>query len=145
MTNPAAQIAEHVATELTDAGLSQDVTAIRRYVVDFELRDLAGLKVSVVPRSWASQRMDRLTDRIDVEIDIAVQQRCDPGDLAAVDALMDLMREIEAHLNRLDFETSPPAHWVGSQIDPLYAADLLHEQRVFTSVLTLTYRLLGDA
>jgi hypothetical protein len=94
----------------------------------------------VAPRSVASKSLDRQRDSYDYEIDVAVQQKVDPT-LANLDALVLLVEEIGDHFRHEPLSGLPDARCVGVQNTPVYAAEHLQELRVFTSVLTLTFRL----
>ena len=96
--------------------------------------------MTVVPRSVASKSLDRQRDSYDYEIDVAVQQKVDPT-LANLDALVLLVEEIGDHFRHEPLSGLPAARCVGVQNTPVYAAEHLQELRVFTSVLTLTFRL----
>jgi hypothetical protein len=133
-------IAAAVTTELNTHSFSQSFTATRAYLPTFELVTMANLHVTVVPRSVASKSLDRQRDSYDYEIDVAVQQKVDPT-LVNLDALVLLVEEIADHFRHEPLSNLPAARCVGVQNTPVYAAEHLQELRVFTSVLTLTFRL----
>ncbi|NLE59420.1 MAG: hypothetical protein GX616_13745 [Planctomycetes bacterium] len=59
------------------------------------------------------------------------------GEVAALSTLMD---QIADFLRRRPLAAAPFAAWISIANEPVYAAEHLAEQRVFTSVLTVTYR-----
>jgi hypothetical protein len=133
-------IAASVTTELNAHSFSQPISATRAYLPTFELVTMASLHVTVVPRSIASKSLDRQRDSYDYEIDVAVQQKIDPT-LANLDSLVLLVEEIADHFRHEPLSGLPAARCVGVQNTPVYAAEHLLELRVFTSVLTLTFRM----
>jgi hypothetical protein len=58
-------------------------------------------------------------------------------------ALCGLMDAIAGYLRRRPLSAASHAAWVRTQNDPVYAPQHLAEQRAFTSVLTVTYRVIG--
>jgi len=54
---------------------------------------------------------------------------------------VELVEQIADYLRRRPLG-SIPAAWVRTANDPIYAAEHLAEDRVFTSVLTVTYRVM---
>jgi len=57
--------------------------------------------------------------------------------------LCGLMDQIAAYLRRRPLAGVPGATWVRTLNDPVYAPEHLAQQRVFTSVLTVMYRMIG--
>lgn len=141
-------IADAVVAELNTIVLpaaSKDPVAERLYLPRFELPEMTDLHVSVVPKSIEVQQAARAVTRSDHQVDIAVQQRINPQDLADVDRLLTLIGTIEAHFRgnggrRLT--SFPGAAWLGSRFEPIFALEHLETLRQFTSVLTLTFRCL---
>jgi len=78
-----------------------------------------------------------------VQIDIGVQKKLGKDLDAEVPVLCGLVDEIAAFLKRRPLQATPYAVWVRSANEPIYAPEHLAEQRVFTSILTVTYRAMG--
>lgn len=133
-------IADAVVAQLNAATLSQPIVARRHYLPVFELAQMTELRVSVVPRSIASQSLDRNRDRFDYQVDVAVQQKLEPS-VENLDALVALVEEIADHLRTEPLATFPEARCTEVVTEPVFAPEHLEEFRQFTSVLTLTYRL----
>ena len=57
-----------------------------------------------------------------------------------METLAALLDEISGYLRRRILADAPFAAWVSVINDPVYAPDHLAEKRVFTSVLTVTYK-----
>ena len=69
------QIANAVVTTLNGATLSQPVTAVRHYLPEFDLKEMAELHVSVVPAELDEEMADRTRDRAEYKIHVALQKR----------------------------------------------------------------------
>ena len=132
-------VADAVVDELNAGTFGQPFTAERNYLPCYELEDIKNLRVTVVPKTVAIQIKDRSSTQDDVEIDIAVQQKLTTADNAEIDPLLALVQEIADYLRFKRF-SPPDAIWVGTRNEPVYAQEHLDRFRVFTSLLTLTYR-----
>jgi hypothetical protein len=119
------------------------IQAARRVLPEFELADLAELKVSVVPKAVEINGSTRATSQYEIAVDIGVQKKLGKNLDTEVAVLCGLMDQIAAYLRRRALPGVPGAAWVQTQNDPVYAPEHLAEQRVFTSVLTVTYRSVG--
>ena len=138
-------IADAVAAEINAAPpgtFSETVAAQRMVLPEFELSDLADLKVTVVPRGMEITGSTRTLSQYDVQIDIGIQKRIGKSIDADVTALLGLVDELAEFLKRRPLAAAPWAAWVKTDNEPIYAPDHLAENRTFTSVLTLTYRVL---
>jgi hypothetical protein len=133
-------IADAVVAELSSGAFSQSIAAQRMVLPEFGLEDLADLRVTVVPKAVEISGSTRSVSQYDVQIDIGVQKKLGKDLDAEVAELCELVDEIADFLRRRSLADAPYAAWVRSVNEPIYAADHLAEQRVFTSVLTLTYR-----
>ena len=138
-------IADAVTAELNAAPpgtFDPAITTVRRVLPEFELADLAELKVSVVPKSVVVTGSTRAANQYEIAVDIGVQKKLGKeldGEVAALSTLVD---QIADYLRRRPLTAAPFAAWVGIVNEPVYAPEHLAEQRVFTSVLTVTYRAL---
>jgi hypothetical protein len=139
-------IADAIAAELNAAPagtFDPAFTAVRRVLPEFDLADLAELKVSVVPKALEISGSTRSVGQRDCQIDIGVQKKLGKDLDTEVATLCGLMDAIAAYLRRRPLAAAPHASWVRTQNDPVYAPEHLAEQRAFTSVLTVTYRSVG--
>ena len=141
-------IADAVAGLLNgeDADFSQDFEAQRRVRPNFELADLADLRVTVVPKGFEASVASRSLSQYDVQVDVGIQKKLAAGgdEDTEVATMCGLVEEIADFLkgNRLE-GTGWSASWVRPAVnDPVYSTEHLAEKRVFTSVLTLTYRVM---
>jgi len=137
-------IADAVAAELAGGEFSQGFTPQRSVLPDYELADLKDLQVTVVPRGVEITGASRALSQHDVQIDVGVQKKlsADTEMDAEVAELLGLVEEIADFMARRPLQAMPLAAWVKTANDPVYAPEHLAEKRVFTSVLTLTYRVM---
>lgn len=136
------ELADAIAASINAQTFVPAVTAERSHLPVFDLGKVGdAIKVSVVPRAVLVTGASRSTNYYDLSVDIGVQRRVDPNDPAQVDALLDLVEQIGDHLRLKRLDTLPAAQWIGSEHEPVLAAEHLERLSVFTSVLTVTYRL----
>lgn len=141
-------IADAVAAEInaapgSPATFSQTFTAVRKIVPAYELSEMIDLKVTVVPKAVEISGSTRSASQYDITVDIGIQKKLPPGSEASdeqVETLGTLVDQIAEYLRRRPLGAAPFASWVNITNDPVYAPEHLLEKRVFTSVLTLTYR-----
>ncbi len=131
-------IADAVTSSLNAGPFNPALNAERRYQPAFDLAELAALKVSVVPKSVTISNATRESGYFDCAIDIGVQKKI--ADDAESDALVDLVEKIADHLRQKRLDDAPEAAFVSIANEPVFASEHLDQQRVFTSVLTVTYR-----
>lgn len=135
-------IADAVVTALNGHSFSQEFTAVRAYRPTFDLKDMTHLHVTVVPKAVELSTAGRGLAQSDVQIDVGVQKKLSAvdEDTTEIDALMDLVQEIA------DFVRATgrfgEAAWVRTENAPVYSQEHLAELRQFTSVLTLTLRVM---
>ena len=133
-------IADAVVAEMNGHTFSQTFTAQRHYRPIFDLAEMQDLHVTVVPKGLAIERLDRSRNQHDVQVDIAVQKKCQAADNAELDPLMVLVEEIADFFRIRRLAVCPEAVWIRTENVPIYAPEHLDELRQFTSVLTLTFR-----
>jgi len=136
------EIADAVVAELNGASFSQTFTAERHYQPTFELPDMKDLHVTVVPKGLVIHPGSRSQNQHEYQIDVAVQKKFDKGDAAELDPLMTLVEEIADHFRFRRLGGFPNAAWLKTENKPVYAQEHMAELRQFTSILTLTYRVL---
>lgn len=136
------QIADAVVAALNAASFSQPVAAQRSYLPQFELPEMEDLHVTVVPKTVEITGAARGTGAYDYKIDVAVQKRFQNGDAPELDPLLRLVEEIADHFRFKRLEDYPGAAWVQTEHAALYAPEHMENLRQFTSLLTLTFRVL---
>ena len=135
-----ADIAEAVVTALNGHTFSQPFTAARAYRPVFDLKDMTDLHVTVVPKGVELTTAGRGLAQSDVPIDIGVQKKLAAGDNAEIDSLVGLVQEIAEFVRATG--RFGEAAWVKTENTPIYSQEHLAELRQFTSVLTLTLRVM---
>lgn len=136
-----AAIADAVAAHINAGTFSQPVSAERMYQPAFTLEDLADLRVSVVPRTVGIAAATRASSLFECVVDVGVQKKLPAeGADAEIDALLDFVEEITDHLRLSRLPDAPEAAWAGIAHEPVVSSESLEQHRVFTSVLSVTYR-----
>uniref|UniRef100_A0A7C4QRK5 Uncharacterized protein n=1 Tax=Schlesneria paludicola TaxID=360056 RepID=A0A7C4QRK5_9PLAN len=79
----------------------------------------------------------------DVAIDVAVQKKLGQEQNEALDPLLALAEEIAEHFRGKRLDSFPDAARVKTEFKPIYAPEHIEQLRTFTSVLTLTFRVIG--
>lgn len=136
-------IAEAVKNELNGHHFSQSFTAVRTYLPVYELKDMGTLHVTVVPKSRELQLETRRDVRRDYEIDIAVQKRFSADTAAEIDPLMTLVEEITDFFVPGRMTSYPAAVCFPATNNPVYSPAHMRRMRQFTSVVTLTFRVVS--
>ena len=137
-----AAIADAVAAHVNAGTFSQPVNAVRMYQPAFTLEDLADLRVSVVPRTVGIAAASRDSSTFECVVDVGVQKKLPAeGEQGEIDALLDLVEEITDHLRLKRLPDAPEAAWTGIAHEPVVSSESLEQRRVFTSVLSVTYRI----
>lgn len=159
--SPRTRIAAAVAYRLTSAfaagafGAGYAATeAQRKYVPAGDLPSMATLQATVFLAAEIRTAATREATQKDVDVFVGLQKRlttaCDPttGADAELDALAELAEGVAQHFEPtetfdgtlLDAMDAPVGTWIETRCDPIAdVADLL-QRRVFTTVITLTFR-----
>lgn len=136
-----ATIADAAAAHINAGTFSQPVNAVRMYQPAFTLEDLTDLRVSVVPRTVGIAAASRDSSVFECVVDVGIQRKLPAeGAEAEIDALLDLVEEIADHLRLKRLPDAPEAAWAGISHEPVVSSESLEQHRVFTSVLSVTYR-----
>jgi len=137
-----ADIAGAVAWELNNKQWKISLTAWQWYRPRFEVEELDSLRVSVVPRSLTIEADGRAYDSREYRIDVAIQKKLKDELSMEIDELIGLVEDIARHFRLRRLTTLPGALCVKIENDPIYAIEHLEELRCFTSILTLTFRMI---
>ncbi len=136
-----AAVADAVAAHINAGTYSRPVSAERMYQPAFTLEDLKDLRVSVVPRTVGISAASRDSSIVECVIDVGVQQKLPPAnEQAEIDALLELVERIADRLRLTRLPGAPEAAWAGLTHEPVVSSESLEQHRVFTSVLSVTYR-----
>ena len=135
-------IADALKNQINAHSFSAEFEAARDYRPVLDLQEMKTLRVSVVPKGITTTPVDRSRVQHDVEVDVLVQKKLDAADAKELDALMSLVEEIAGFL-KFKRLVSVGALWLKTANDPIFAPDHLEQLRQFTSVLTVTYRVVS--
>lgn len=139
MASVASAIAAAVLTELAGQTFSVPVVCQRKYAPSWDLKDIDGIQVTVVPKGNDIAVASRGQLASQVSVDVAIQRKVHASTPAEIDPLMDLVQEVSDFLTRLPLSDYPDASWLRIANTPIYAPDHLTDKRLYTSVLTVTY------
>jgi len=87
--------------------------------------------------------LSRKHNQDDYLIDIAVQKKLEDEDNTEIDSYANLVDEIRDHFCNINFPLIP-AQWFAVANEPIYAVEHLDQFRQFTSIITLSYRVMYD-
>ena len=107
--------------------------------LEYDVKEMDELHVSVVPRSITEKRLSRSLTAFDCAVDIGVQQRNDMSQLA-LDGLSNLVAEIAGLLRNNLLSGFSEARLIELSREPVFAPEHLDELRQFTSVVRAIYR-----
>jgi hypothetical protein len=134
-------LADAVAEHINAGTYAQPVSAVRTYQPAFTLEDLGELRVSVVPRTTTVSAASRESSTYEHVLDVGVQKKLPAEDnQAAIDELLELTEAIGDRLRHTRLADFPEAAWAGLAHEPVVSSESLEQHRVFTSVLSVTYR-----
>jgi len=136
------EIAKAVVDEIVEA-FKPTYLVKRAYVPIYDLKEIGALRVTVIGRGDASEAISRATTDDQYAIDVGIQKKLDPEQSieSQVDACLEVVQGYKDFF-RLRRLTKADAVWIGQENDPVYFPDHLLHDGVFTSVLTLYYRVL---
>jgi len=135
-------IADAVVAELREGTFSQSFTPLRRVSPQYDIAELAVLRVTVVPASMEISNDSRMASRHDVQIDVGIQKKLGRSLDDDIAPLRNLVDEIGEFLKRRRLSQMPQVLFLSLTNDPIYAVEHLVDNGVFTSVLRITYRAL---
>ena len=109
---------------------------------EYEIAELKALTVTVVPKSVQIDNITRSSSSFNVAIDIGIQQKISKNTDSEVTRLSEIVSEIVAFLNRRKLTNISAAIFLSIANEPVYAPEHLSEKRLFTSILTITYKVI---
>ena len=142
MANTAIAIADEVVKTLNTVEDEDDrlFTAVMSLFPFYELKDLADLKVTVVPKSVDIQPFTRNASEFDYQIDIAFQKAVASAADAEIGTLSDLVLNTAKSFRGKVYSS---LNAVCSKIGVLlYSAEHIQPPSVFTSVITLNFKVI---
>jgi len=133
-------IANAVTADINRGSFDIEFTAAMLLLPEFELKDMKTLKVTVVPKAVKSENLTRDTSSREVQVDIGVQQKT--ADSERIAALLKLVEDIIAVFERKRLTDYARAVCVKGENDPVYDLEHMRQMRQFTSVITLTFKVI---
>lgn len=119
------------------------LNALRRYVLPIRREDLVTTTVSVLPDSESQVVQNRSSNETTIVLNIVVQKAVNPVINAEVDVMVKLVESIKALYDEggtLRNSTLADCVWNGELSNtPLWIAEHLYEQKVFSSIIKVTY------
>ncbi|MBI9017367.1 MAG: hypothetical protein JEZ07_08925 [Phycisphaerae bacterium] len=136
------QVADAVTAALNIIEYEIDFIAQRMLVPKFQLGDLKNLKVAVVPTAIESEQLTRSQQERNFSIDIGIQKLI--TDDNEVENLLKLVEEISNSFisTGISLDDGQNLLWYKTTNDPIYDADMLRDNKVFMSLLTVEYKAL---
>lgn len=115
----------------------------RAYMVEYELKAIKDMIVTVVPESLEISTFVRTRDVETNRIDIAVRKRLGAGvdkiaEIDEVDGLIEVVRSLTRHFRRLQL-TGLDVTIKSVSNQPIYVPQHLREWKQFTSVIRMAY------
>lgn len=141
------QTADAVAVELNNAGagiFSLAFIAERKTIPTHTLKELADLKVIVVPKSVEIEKANRKQDLYTVSVDVGIEKKIGTDLETEVAQLSTLTGELVEYLTRKQLTNMPGLRWHRTQNTAIYDLEMLEEMRVFLSVVTVSYKGLSE-
>lgn len=124
---------------------TQGFAAERQYKPEYDLAQLKTLRVTVVPKKVEIASLGRNVNQHDVSVDVAIQKKVASAGVEELDPLMALVEQIADYLRLKRLVLGKDggegsAIWVKTENSPIYSPEHLEQKQVFTSVLTVTFR-----
>jgi len=143
MASILAQVGDAVVAKLANAALSQSFAPTREWAPLFDVKDVAALRVSVVPMSRAVERATRGADQHVVELSVAAQKQLDSDRQRECDDLVELLEEIGQTFavgSLLTLSSGATARCTASgEQNPPLVPEHLRERDVFTGAVSLAF------
>ena len=140
MPSKLVQLADAVVAMLNAGKFSLAFTAQRLYRPYFDLPDMSTLHVTVVPDSVVLTQHTRTTMANETKVDVAVQKKYKTEDASELDPLVALVEEIAAMFSQNRVIAELGAVLLKIEHAPVYSPEHMQDKRMFTSIITLTYR-----
>jgi len=134
------EIADAIVEVLNGSDLTPEFTAERTLLPVYDLKALKQLKVSVVPKGRKITQGTRIHSIDEVKIDIGVQKKISND--SELDGLLKLVEDICALFKAERLAGFASAICIKKENEPIYDPGHLRQFRQFTSVITLTFKVL---
>jgi hypothetical protein len=143
LTPNIAPIADAVTTALNAAPpgtFSKTFTAKRIYRPEFKREELGTLHVTVIPGPVTRNQIARRLLEKTYVVGVLVQQAVTGEQNEDIDPLTGLCEEIADFIGPGEIGTTGAA-WTATEHDPIYDPDHMKDFRVFTNVVSFTFKL----
>ena len=140
MPSKLVQLADAIVAMLNAGKFSLAFTAQRLYRPYFDLPEMSTLHVTVVPDNVVLTQHTRIAMANETKVDVAVQKKYKTEDAAELDPLMVLVEEIAAMFAQNRAIANLGAVLLKVEHAPVYSPEHMQDKRMFTSIITLTYR-----
>ena len=120
----------------------QPFSAVQAYLPQYDLGEMKDLHMTVVSKGVTVQPFGRGACQYDYAVDVAVQQKLAATDPATIAPLMSLVDQIADFFRLRRLSSYLGAIWAKTEHPYLYSQEHLEQLRQFTSVLTLTFRVI---
>lgn len=137
----AMSIVDEVVDSLNNGTYNLDFTAVKTLFPIYAIKDLETLRVTVVPKSLNLSAATRAQGEFNYDIDIAIQKALSSVNDAEIQYLMDLIISIAKNF-RGKVYTDLGAVCYKQTVDPLYSVEHISPPSVFTSVVTLSFKVI---
>ncbi|HBG25669.1 MAG: hypothetical protein A2Y10_02465 [Planctomycetes bacterium GWF2_41_51] len=135
------QLADKIVDTLNDGSFVLPFTAVRTLFPFYELKDLSTLRVTVVPKSVNITTASRSSSEYDYQVDIAIQKAVKTPDDAEITVLAELVLAIAKNFRNKVYQDIGAVCFKQS-VDPLYSVEHIQPPSVFTSVVTLNFKVI---
>jgi len=135
------QLADKIVQTLNESSFALPFTAVRTLFPFYELKDLSTLRITVVPKSVNITTATRNSSDFDYQVDIAIQKAVKAPDDIEVTALTELALAIAKSFRNKIYQDIG-AVCFKQTIDPLYSVEHIQPPSVFTSVVTLNFKVI---
>jgi len=135
------QLADKIVDTLNSGNFALPFTAVKTLFPFYQLKDLSTLRVTVVPKSVNITTASRSSSEFDYQVDIAIQKAVKTPDDIEVTALTELVLAIAKSFRNKIYQDIGAVCFKQS-IDPLYSTEHIQPPSVFTSVVTLNFKII---
>ena len=135
-------IADAVVATINSASLSQTVNAERLFLPQFDLQEMNVLRVVVVPKEEERKPLSRKIKEAAYSVDVGVLKKVKSAEASEVDPLCVLVAEIAMAFDGKRLDSIPEAFCMVAKTDPVYSVEHMEQLRQFTSVLTLSFKVM---
>ena len=141
ITATAVAIADAINAASVAGSLSQQVTAVRKWLPSVALEELNGIFVLVVAKAVESTIATRSNDWEDIAVDVGYFMKLTANEEETqADALFDLIQQIHGILRTGLTIANASCSWQGRKSEPIFDVTTMEQQRVLRSATTYTYK-----